>query len=96
MEIVSLVANARGVTEREVVYGYTHRQLTHIAGAMFKDRMLLLDVLSGALSGKSGGKGGGKGKGGKKSVRGRVTDLRGVKSADQARALISGAMAAKR
>ena len=92
MEIVSLVANARGVTEREVVYGYTHRQLTHIAGAMFKDRMLLLDVLSGALSGKSGGKG----KGGKKSVRGRVTDLRGVKSADQARALISGAMAAKR
>ncbi len=94
MEVVSLVASARGVTEREIVYGYTHRQLAHIAEAMFKDRMMLLSVLSGALgSGKGAGKGG---RSGKKAIRGHVTDLRSVGSADQARALISSAMAPKR
>jgi hypothetical protein len=51
MEIVSLLANQRGVDEQYVMENYTYRQIEHIAGAYMKDRTMVVRMLAGAFTG---------------------------------------------
>ena len=59
MDVVTLVATARGTTEWEVVEMYTARQIEHIAKVYMKDKMLVLETVAGSFksaqkSGRSG------------------------------------------
>jgi len=55
MEVVSLLANQRGVDEHHVMNNYTYRQIEHIAGAYMKDRTMVVRMLAGAFAGGTKG-----------------------------------------
>lgn len=52
MELVSVLANVRCTDEIEVINKYTYRQVVHIAGAYFKDRMMVVTALLAPLKDK--------------------------------------------
>lgn len=49
MEMVSTVANLRGMDEVDVVNKFTFRQAVHVGGTYLKDKMLVMTVVSKAL-----------------------------------------------
>lgn len=53
MHVVTLVANARGSTERRIMHDYTPKQITHIGDSMMRERTFVLNIISASL-GKSG------------------------------------------
>lgn len=51
MELVTTIANIRGMSERQVVNTFTHRQINHIGETYLRDRTLVMNLVGEALSG---------------------------------------------
>ncbi len=57
IDLLTLVANARGTTERRVANDYTHEQIMHITKIYIKDRLLVLDTIAKQFGSKRGASG---------------------------------------